>query len=224
MEKKKSLKYSLICNILIVLMTIFASIVMFFNIKFMHGYDVVLESSRLGMFRFFTVQSNILMGIVALLFSVQELKVLFGKTREIPLKYYVLKLASTGAVALTFVVVFAYLGNIAKGGLPSLLMNSNLFFHLFIPIFSIITFILFERTKKINFKYTLYGIIPSFLYELYYIGNILVHMENNKVSPEYDWYYFVQNGVSTAVFVAPIMLLVTYVICVILWCLNKKSK
>ena len=137
---------------------------------------------------------------------------------------YVLKMIATTSVALTFFVVFSYLGPIAKGGIGVLLMNANLFFHLFIPIFSMITFAAFERNTKIKFKYTLFGILPSLLYEVYYLINILVHMENNKVSATYDWYYFVQNGVNTSLIVAPMMLLITYVISCALWAINQKSK
>ncbi len=222
--KEKNLKVSLFFNILIFLMTVFACIVMFFSIKFMHGYEPLLESNKLGMFRFFTVQSNIFMGIVALLFAIKEIKVLKGDIKDLSPFMYTLKLVATTSVALTFVVVFAYLGNVTENGLISLLMNSNLFFHLFIPVISILTFVLFERTKSIKIKYTLYGMLPSLLYETYYITNILIHMENNKVSPMYDWYYFVQNGVSGALIVAPLMLLVTYIICIALWLLNKKKE
>ncbi len=221
---KHNIKISLFFNIFIVLMTLFACIAMFFGIKFMVGYEVILESNKLGMFRFFTVQSNIFMGIVALLFAIKEIKVLNGDIKDISAFMYTLKLVATTAVALTFIVVFAYLGNIAEYGLMSLLMNSNLFFHLFIPVVSIITFVLFERTNKIKFKYTLYGILPSFLYSIYYIINILVHMENNVVSPKYDWYYFIQNGVNGIVIVAPLMFAITYIISLCLWRLNKKTK
>ena len=222
--KEKNIKISLFFNILIFLMTLFACIVMFFSIKFMHGYEPVLESTKIGMFRFFTVQSNIFMGIVALLFAIKEIKVLKGDIKDLSTFMYTLKLVATASVGLTFVVVFAYLGNVAEYGLISLLMNSNLFFHLFIPVISILTFVLFERTNKIKFKYTLYGMLPSFLYSIYYITNILIHMENNKVSPVYDWYYFVQNGVSGAFFVAPLILCLAYVISLCLWRLNKKTK
>lgn len=221
-ENKNKIKLALIFNIIIVIMTVFASIAMFCGFKFMNGNDLILESNKLGMFRFFTVQSNIFMGIVSLIFAIKEYKYL-KDDKEISLSSYVLKMVATVSVALTFIVVFTYLGPVVKGGLVALLMNSNLFFHLFIPVFSIITFIFLENDKKINFKYTIYGIIPTFLYEIYYLTNILVHMENNNVSPVYDWYYFVQNGVSSALIIAPIMLITTYIITVLIWFANKKT-
>ena len=219
----KKIKISLTINILITILTITASIIMFTGFKFMHGYDIILESTKIGMFRFFTVDSNIFMGIIALIFSIQEIKLLKGQIKEIPTKYYILKLMSTTAVSLTCFTVFTYLGPIAKHGLPSLLMNSNLFFHLVIPVLSIITFIFFEKTNKLSFKHTLYGILPTFLYGIYYLINVLTHIEKGNVSTKYDWYYFVQNGIWTAFIVIPIIFTVTYLISCILWKINKEK-
>ena len=220
---RTKVKISLVLNILIVIFTIFATIAMFTGFKFMHEYNVVLQSKKLGMLRFFTVQSNILMEIIALFFVGLEIKLLKGKIEEISTKAYVLKLMATTAVGLTFLVVFAYLGPITEYGIIAMIMNSNLFFHLITPLLSMICFAAFERTNKVKFKYTFWGIIPTFLYAIYYMINILVHMENGKVSPVYDWYWFVQNGVWTAIIVVPLMFLITYLISLILWKINKKK-
>lgn len=220
---KNKVKISLILNIIIVILTILASIVMYSGFKFMGESEIILESTKLSMFRFFTVLSNIFMGIIALIFAIKELNLLKGNINDINLKYYILKLLSTTSVALTFFVVFTYLGPIARGGILSLLKNSNLFFHLIIPLLSIINFIFFEKNNKIKFKYTFLGVIPTFLYEIYYLLNILFHMENGKVSPIYDWYYFVQNGVWIAIVVSLLMLVITYIICLLLYLFNKKK-
>ena len=219
---KTKVKVSLVLNFLIVIFTLFATIAMFTGFKFMHGYDVVLQSTKLGMLRFFTVQSNIFMAIIALVFAVLEIRFLKGKINEIPTKAYVLKLMSTTAVGLTFLVVFAYLGPITEYGIIAMIMNSNLFFHLITPLLSIFTLVVFERTSMIKFKYTFWGILPTFLYAIYYMINIFIHMQDGKVSPVYDWYWFVQNGVWTAIIVVPLMLLITYIITLILWKINKK--
>ena len=221
---RTKVKISLVLNILIVIFTIFATTAMFTGFKFMHGHDVVLQSTKLGMLRFFTVQSNILMGIIALFFAVLEIKILKGKIEEISTKAYVLKLMATTAVGLTFLVVFAYLGPITEYGIIAMIMNSNLFFHLITPLLSMICFAAFERTNKVKFKYTFLGIIPTFLYAIYYMINIFVHMENGKVSPVYDWYWFVQNGVWTAIIVVPLIFFITYLITLLLWRINKKKE
>lgn len=221
---RTKVKISLILNVLIVIFTVFATIAMFTGFKFMHGYDIVLQSTKLGMLRFFTVQSNILIGIIALLFCYLEFKLLKERIKEIPTIAYILKMIATTAVGLTFLVVFAYLGPITEYGIIAMIMNSNLFFHLITPLLSMICFTLFEKTNKIKFKYTFLGILPTFLYAIYYMINIFIHMENGKVSPVYDWYWFVQNGVWTAIIVVPLMLFITYIITLILWRINIKKE
>ena len=220
---KNRLKISILLNIIIVVFTIFASIVMFTGFKFMHGAEPVLESTKFGAFRFFTVDSNVFMGIASFAFMIEEIKLLKGINKSIDKKMYILKLMATTAVTITFLTVFLYLGPISKDGIPSMIQNSNLFFHLIIPVLSIITFVFFEKTNTISFKNTLFGIIPTLIYELYYLINILIHMENGKVSPLYDWYWFLQNGVWTAIIVAPFMLIVSYLVSIVLWKINKTS-
>jgi len=209
-------KKSLILNIVIVLLTIFSSIIMFTGIKLTHGAEPILETTKLGMFKFFTVDSNIFMGLISLLFIIKTLK-----NKQIKKNMYILKLMSTTSVALTFIVVFLYLGPISKDGIKSLLQNSNLFFHLIIPVLSIITFIKYEKTN-LKLKDTIYGTIPTIIYATIYLINILIHMENGKVSPIYDWYWFVQNGVKQAIIVLPLILLISYIISLILYKLNRR--
>lgn len=221
--KKINMKISLCINILITLLTIIASIIMFTGFKFMHGHDILLESTKIGMLKFFTVESNIFIGIVSLIFAIKEIQILKGHKKELLQKDYILKLMATSAVGLTFFIVFVYLGPISKDGIPSMLMNSNLFFHLIIPVVSILNFVLFEKSNEIKFKHVFYGVIPTLIYGIYYIGNILIHMENGMVSTVYDWYWFVQNGVWTVVIVVPIILGITYLISLIIWKLNKKT-
>lgn len=218
---KRNIKISLVLNIIIVLLTIFSFFLMFTGLKIMSGEEVLVTSSRIGLFKFFTVDSNLFMGITALIFMIEEINVLRNGKKEINTFLYVLKLAATSAVTLTLLVVFLYLGPVS-GNLKMMLMNSNLFMHLITPLVSIITFALFERTIKIKFKYTLYGVLPTILYSFFYVTNILVHMENGKVSPVYDFYWFVQNGVKTAFIVVPVMILFSYIICICLWFMNKK--
>ena len=220
-DNLNKVKISIVFNILIVLLTIFTTIMMFTGFKFMPGDDLVLESTNISMFRFFTVDSNVFMGLVALIFSILEIKLLTGKIEQIPKKYYILKLMGTTGVALTFFVVVTYLAPVIPNGFVLLFKNSNLFYHLVTPLLSIFTFIFFEKTDALSFKNSFYGIVPTFLYEIFYIVNILVHMENGKVSYIYDWYMFVQNGVWTAIIVAPLMLVITYVLSLIIWKLNR---
>ena len=76
---KKHIIISLIINIIVVLLTLIASIIMFTGFKFMYGYEPLLETTKIGMLKFFTVQSNLFMGIVSLLFAIKEVKLLKEK-------------------------------------------------------------------------------------------------------------------------------------------------
>ena len=221
--KNSKLKISLVLNSIIVLFTSLAFIIKINGIKFLDGYEPVVEKTKIEMFKLFTIDSNLFMGIVALIFVVLEYQVLKGKRKDISKNMYILKLMSTTAVGLTFFVVFVYLGPITKGGIMSMLRNSNFFLHLVIPVLSIITFIFFEKNNKLKLRYVSWGLVPTFVYAIFYLTNILIHMENHKVSPTYDWYWFLQNGVWTALIVAPIIILITYMISFILWKLNKKK-
>ena len=219
----KNIKVSLIINLLIFAMTLFATTTMFIGFRYMNLYDPVLDVKGFDVLKFFTVQSNLFMGIVALLFLIKEIEIIKGKCNDIPLIYYILKFIGTVSVGLTFFIVFTYLGPISKDGIPSMLMNSNLFFHLLIPLISILNFVLFEKTNKLKYKHTFYGLFPTLIYGMFYLINILIHMENGNVSPIYDWYWFVQNGVWTALIVVPIIGIITYAISLILWKLNKEK-
>lgn len=217
----KKMRVSFVVNIIIFLLTIAASIIMFTGYKFM-GDEIVLEETKIGMLKFFTVDSNIFMGIMAAIFAVKEINIIKGKKTEISSKIYGLKLMATTGVALTFLTVIAYLGPISEGGTPSMLKNSNLFFHLLIPVISIVNFVFFERTDKLVFKNSFLGLIPMFLYSIFYLSNVLIHMENGIVSPKYDWYWFVQGGVWQIIIVLPLMMGVTYLISLLLWAGNRK--
>lgn len=222
-ERFNRLKISLVINYIIVILTLFSLFAMFVNYKFMGGVGPILETSSFGMFKYFTIQSNILVCISAILFIIEEKKQLEGRIKKIPTKYYIFKYVGTVSVSLTFVVVFTYLSRIVNGGILSLLMNSNLFFHLIIPILSVLSFTVFEKCKNIKFFNIFYGLIPIVVYAVYYLGNILLHLEDGKVSYEYDWYWFVQGGIKQAFIVVPGIFMITLAICLALWFMNKKA-
>ena len=223
-EKMKSnrVKISVVINVLVTVLVLLACIIMFTGFKFMTDIGPKLETTGLGMLRFFTIDSNIFVGIISILFAIEEIKFLKGKIKDVSPLMYKLKFMATTSVTLTFFVVFAYLGPISKGGVKTLLVNSNLFLHLIIPVLSIITFTIFDKEEEFKFKNTFFSVIPTFVYGVFYLINVIVHMEGGKVSPLYDWYYFVYYGVWTAIIVIPLMLIITYVLGLILWHLNKR--
>ena len=214
-------KISIVLNSIIVILSIIGTIFMLEGIEFM-GPEHTLAATRIEMFKFYTVDSNILMGVVSAVFIVFELRLIKGKIDIIPTQVYVLKLIGTVGVTLTFLTVVLYLGHIAENGFFSMFMNTNLFFHFIIPVLSMITFIFLEKTDQIKFKHTFIGTTTMLVYAVFYVINILLHIENGKVSPKYDWYWFVQQGIWSMIIVLPLMIVFTYIISLCLWKLNKK--
>ena len=219
---KKKLIVSLILNILIFVMVTLGTIFMFIGFKFMSN-EQVLSVSGLSFFRYYTVDSNIFVGFASLMLIICESLLLSKKIKEIPKFVYVFKYIGTVAVVLTFLVTLFYLVPSYGDKFLYLYQNSNLFFHLLVPILSFISFSFLE-TVELEFKYTLYGISTMVVYGIYYSINVLMHQENGKVSLEYDWYGFVKNGTSFMIIVFAIMIVVTYLASLVIYKINKPKK
>ena len=219
----KKMKISFCINILISILTVNAIIMAIMGFKFMYGYEPYPELLGVPLYSYYTVQSNVFMGIVSFIFANREYQILRGRKKEIPLSYYIFKMVATVAVSLTFFVVFAIFGFMSRGGHIGLLRNSYLFFHLIIPVLSILNYVIFEKTNIIKFKYVFYGLLPTFLYEIYYSINLLANMKNGAVSLRNDWYSFTQNGLLKTILVAPMMLGITFCLSLTIWKLNKKK-
>lgn len=212
------IKISLILNIIIVFLVLIGSIFMFLGIKFMPD-ETLLEVSKIEMFKFYTVDSNILMAIISLIFIIYEIKLLKGKIDKIPNKIYILKLVGTSAISLTFIVTAAFLA--PQYGLYAMYNNNNLFFHLIVPLLSLISYIVFERFEN-KYKYAIYGIIPMFIYSIYYTGMILINLDNGGLTFKYDFYGFLNGKITNVFIVIPVIYLVSYLISIIIVYLNKK--
>lgn len=218
----KKIKLDIVLNLLIFGLVVMSTVFMLTGFYFM-GEERQLSAERIEAFKFFTVDSNVIMGVMALVFARYEILLIRKKINIIPNIIYGLKLATTVSVVLTFLVTAFFLAPIVEDGYFSLFKNSNLFFHLIIPILSFLSFICFEKNEKLEFKYTFVGIIPMILYAIFYTINILMHLENGKVSVKYDWYWFLQGNINAIVFVIPIMFVVTYCISFVIWKLNKRN-
>lgn len=213
----KKIRISLVLNIIIVLLVILGSIFMFTGFKFMPS-NSKLEAGSIEMFRYFTVDSNILAGIVSLVMIIYEIKLLNNKISTIPDTIYILKFISTSAVSLTFLTTAIFLT--PQYGIYNLYSNTNLFFHLIVPLLAIISYISLENHNS-KYKYAILGIIPMFIYSIYYVSMIIVNLNNGGLTYKYDFYGFLRGNINNAYMVLPIMYLVTYLISLTLIKLNK---
>ena len=179
------IKLSIITNIAIFVMMIFGIIISLVGIPFMTNGS---RSSFPNFIKYFTVQSNIFMGITAIAFAVNE--ILFLKKRiRINKILFVLKYIATVCVAITFFTVLFFLAPIVyRDYFFDLYVGTNFFYHLIIPLASMIIFIFAENSKEFNIKITIFGMIPFIIYSIFYVIASLTHMENGKVMSGYDWY------------------------------------
>lgn len=218
----KKIKISLILNSIIFLFMIFATACMLLDIKFMKE-DFPFVTTRVENFKFFTVQSNIFVGIISLILLVCEILFIKKKIKEIPRWAYILKMMSTLTVVLTFLVTLLFLAPFATTrDFFSYYKNSNLFYHFLIPLISFISFIFFEGRKDIKFRYTFLGIVPILVYGIVYGIFVISNIKNGIVPEKYDFYGFLRGGASTVYFVIPLMIIIVYILSYGLWFFNKK--
>ena len=213
-------KVSFVLNCLIFLITVFATVSMIIGFEFM-GEIKVLSSASFKAFKYFTVDSNVFAGIVALVYMIYLILLSKGKIKVMPKWLSYLKLAAATGVTLTMMVTVFFLAPKSTTTYFAYFMNSNLFMHLITPLLCIISFIFFEPAQ-LSFIESFTGTCPMILYAIYYIPNILLHLDNGKVSTNYDWYGFLFAGLNTIWFVIPLILLITWIFAICLWFVNKK--
>ena len=217
----KHQKTAVVLNVLIFVTMAFATVSMIVGFYFM-GEVNFLSASNFSAFKYFTVDSNVFAGLVALAFLIFKLSPAGKRSAKLPRVLYVLKLAATTGVTLTMMVTVFFLAPHTTTNYFAYFMNSNFFMHLVTPLLCIISFVFFEPAEKQSFPVTFAGIIPMVLYGFFYIPNILLHLENGKTSHTYDWYGFLDGGLNTIWFVIPVILAVTWIFSILLWVLNKK--
>lgn len=184
MKDDKRLIVSFILNALVFLLVLAGTIVMVV-VK-----SEELSESSLAAFKYFTFQSNIFMGIIALIYGYYQFLQIKGKIEKIPQNLGIFNLIATSAVALTFIIVVIFL---APGyGYDKMYKNANLFFHGIVPVVAIINYLVFTRSERYRFPLTLLSIIPSFLYGLVYF--IVVASLNGYGNLKIDFYLFGKDG------------------------------
>ena len=202
-------KISRLLSGLIVLLTAIGTVITLTNTK--EGVLTVYGAENL---KFFTVESNLLVGIVHLISLLYDAS---GSGKRLWLER--LNYVATVAVSLTFTVVVVIFG--PGVGYGEMFRGANLFFHLIIPLLAIVSFCVFHRTRRVPMRETALALIPTVLYGLYYTGTLFrygVHF------PETDWYGFAAGGAVGSVITAAMILLITWVLALLLRLASGGSK
>lgn len=194
----------IIVNCVIVLLTLVGSYLCFFRTT--EGLLIVKGSENL---KFFTVESNILAGIAALINTICILK--NKKSKAVAVFKYI----AAAAVGLTFLTIAAFLGPIY--GHSHMYHGSNLFFHLIIPLIAMAEFV-FLNDKKMGFMENLYTMIPPILYGTGYLINILINGAEGN-----DFYAFTAWGLPIGIGIFVCIVATTFLLGLILRKLNRIS-
>ena len=181
MSRKDHKTFEIILNLIIVIFAVIGIILMLTS----EAEEGALQSSGIENFKFYTVLTNVFCGIVASVFLVFEI---LKKDTE---KIRVLKLAAVVGVAITFAVVAFMFGPIY--GFLQFYKRGNLFFHLLLPVTAMIEFIVVRR-KKMPFRYTVFAAIPTLLYAIGYLLNILINGIGGAWPDTNDFYGFLNWG------------------------------
>jgi hypothetical protein len=211
----KKNKISLILNIIIVVLVGLGTIFMFTGIKFMPD-NAHLEERGLSMFKYYTVDSNILVGFASFLLVIFNILLLKKKIKQIPSLIYIIKMIATAGISITFLVTFFLL--VPQHGLYAMYNNNNLFFHLIVPILALVSFIGYEQYDS-KYRQAGLGLIPMTVYSIYYLTNIVTHLDQVAI---YDFYGFLKGDINNMYYVIPVMFIGAYVISLLIIFINKK--
>ena len=208
---KKSQTVEMILNIIIVIFTVIGIFLMLTG----KPEEGALQSTGIENFKFYTVLTNVFCGIIA---TVQLALTLLRKDTD---KIRVLKLAAVCGVAITFAVVAFMFGPLY--GYPQFYKRGNLFFHLLEPVVAMAEFILIRR-KKIPFRYCVIAAVPTLIYGIGYMTNILINGIGGPWPYTNDFYAFLSWGwpVGIGIF-AGITLLAFAVACIFRAVSNKRA-
>ena len=181
MSRKEHKTFEIILNLIIVIFTVIGIILMLTS----KAEEGALQSSGIENFKFYTVLTNVFCGIIASVFLV--FKILKKDTEKIR----ALKLAAVVGVAITFAVVAFMFGPLY--GILQFYKRGNLYFHLLLPVTAMIEFIVVRR-KKMPFRYAVYAAVPTLIYAIGYLLNILINGIGGVWPDTNDFYGFLNWG------------------------------
>ena len=209
--KIKNKNLNLFFNFLLVVLAVISVYVM------ATSSDGVLTGSKFKALKYFTVQSNIFIGIVALI----SLIYLVFKKDKYPTWVVILKLIATTCLTLTFLTVLGYLAPLM--GIWLVFQGANLYMHLIIPVIAILCFIFLEPEVELKFKWNLFSIIPSGTYGIFYIICVSAFNDFGNIDG-WDWYAFGTYGVGIGLVMLFGLNLVAFGSSVAMYALYKKVR
>lgn len=154
-------------------------------------------------FRYFTVLSNALCALTALVMAVGQLR---GALTPAVLTF---KYLGTVSVTVTLLTVFLFLG--PTQGYRALLSGDSFYMHLAGPLLAIVSFCFLEK-RDMTMATALTGLLPVLLYGVVYLYRVVCVSEEKRWE---DFYGFNRGGKWPVAFGA--MIAGTAVVCLLFW-------
>ncbi|MCR4906551.1 MAG: hypothetical protein K6A33_10765 [Clostridiales bacterium] len=129
------------------------------------------EPVHFEVFRYFTTLSNVAAALAAIPAAVFAVRVLSGKGGRLPLWLLICRFLATSMLTLTMMTVLCFLGPIY--GYGEMYTGVNFWFHLINPVLSVTAFLFLETETAIPFKAAPLGIVPTVLYGLVYVREVV---------------------------------------------------
>ncbi len=146
-----------------------------------------------SVFFFFTVQSNIFIIAMALIFLTDEIMLLITKKSFVNQVLLHIKYVATVAITITFLVFFTMLAPLM--GVDYLLSFNNFSLHAIVPILAIIDFILFDTDIQLTYKKSLLATIAPISYVVFvYVGSIFKLQYSDNLYYPYFFLDYETNG------------------------------
>lgn len=181
-----------------------------------------LASLGLGSLRYFTVLSNLYMGLIALILAIYGLLSLIKKKSLLPSWTMALALSGTSSVSITFLVVVFFLAPLSAtqgGSYFDMFQGPNLILHLFAPILSIVNYLIFLHQTPLKRGFAFISVLPVLAYGIFYIANFYAHWTDSLGN--YDWYSFLGDGAPWRVILLIVLFIIgSYALGLLLWFLN----
>lgn len=173
------------------------------------GANSIFASRGISSLKYFTVLSNLFVAFTCIIW------VLDKSDKHIT---SLLKYISCVSVMITFLTVIFFLGPIF--GYKFMFVGSNLWFHLLIPITTLLEFIFLDKQKYGN-KDKLYTMLPLLIYGTGYLLNIIINGVGSWPNTN-DWYGFMRWGIPIGAIIYIILLLINYLVASLLLKLKRK--
>ena len=188
--------------------------------EFVNG-GALTDFTGIDSFRYFTTLSNVFAAIAAAIILVFNVKNVINDEYVFPRWTMVVKHAATSAVALTFFTVALFLSPllvIYGKSYFTLFRGNGFFFHFFLPVLSVVNFILFEKSPELPFNSTFIALLPTITYSFVYT----IMVAGFKTWPDFYSFTFGERYWALPITITA-MFALSYCICTLIYFLRKKS-